>query len=48
MPVLLSVGTATMPYTAAQDEVKQHVSSLFSGRMARVPLGVGRFCSRFF
>ncbi|AGT31881.1 chalcone synthase [Geobacillus genomosp. 3] len=36
MPVLLSVGTATMPYTAAQDEVKQHVSSLFSGRMARV------------
>ncbi|MFC0297231.1 type III polyketide synthase [Geobacillus jurassicus] len=35
MPVLLSVGTARMPYTAAQDEVKQHVTGLFAGRMAR-------------
>ncbi|MGG2953730.1 type III polyketide synthase [Geobacillus stearothermophilus] len=35
MPVLLSVGTARMPYTASQNEVKQHVARLFAGRMAR-------------
>ncbi|ARA96871.1 type III polyketide synthase [Geobacillus thermodenitrificans] len=35
MPILLSIGTAKMPYMVSQHEVKRYVAELFAGRLMR-------------